>query len=204
MIDQAVTAFAAARAQTSAAIAPLSQAQLDFRPRHGSWSIGEVADHLLLAEDLYRGEIERLIGMVKRGERPYLRRSFAEVNVSPLHLPDFMLSLLEVPFGITSRLIPQNVRSLVTRYPLLPTRNPDIATPRAGRPGAELRQDLSDSLARTRALIADNAGMDFTKMVSEHPLTGATNVEQIFGFLSLHERRHQVQMERVRTNPQFP
>jgi hypothetical protein len=204
VIDQAVSAFAAARAQTSAAIAPLTQAQLEFRPRQGSWSIGEVADHLLLAEDLYRGDIERLIEMARRGERPYLKRSFSDVNVSPLYLPDFLLSLLEVPFGITSRLIPQNVRSLVTRYPLLPTRNPDIATPRAGRPGAELRQDLSDSLARTRALITANTGMDFTQMVTEHPLTGATNVEQIFGFLSLHERRHHVQMERVRTNPQFP
>ena len=41
-------------------------------------------------------------------------------------------------------------------------------------------------------------------MISEHPLTGATNVEQIFGFLTLHERRHHVQMERVRISPTFP
>jgi hypothetical protein len=41
-------------------------------------------------------------------------------------------------------------------------------------------------------------------MVSQHPLTGPTNVEQIFGFLTLHERRHHVQMERVRINPKFP
>ena len=56
----------------------------------------------------------------------------------------------------------------------------------------------------SRALVASNAAMDFTHMISEHPLTGATNVEQIFRFLTLHERRHHVQMERVRISPQFP
>jgi hypothetical protein len=86
----------------------------------------------------------------------------------------------------------------------VPTRNPDIATPCYARPAAELRQGLAESLAATRALIAQNASMDFTNMVTEHPLTGATNVEQVFAFLTLHERRHQVQMERVRINPQFP
>lgn len=204
MIGQQVAAFAGARAQTIAAVAPLTQAQLDFRPREGSWSIGEVADHLILAEALYRGEIARLIEMVKKGERPYLKRTFADVNVSPLYLPNALLTMLELPFGIMSRMIPQSVRSMVTEFPLLPTRNPDVATPRAGRPAAELRQDLQDAIARTRALISEHATMDFTKMVSEHPLTGTTNVEQIFRFLMLHERRHHVQMERVRITPSFP
>lgn len=204
MIGVKVAAFAGARAQTLAAVAPLTQAQLDFRPREGSWSIGEVADHLILAEGLYRGEIERLIELVKKGQRPYLKRSFSDVNVSPLYLPDAVLSMLELPFGIVSRMIPQSVRDAVTEFPLVPTRNPDIATPCYARPAAELRRDLVGSLEKTRALIDANAAMDFTKMVSQHPLTGATNVEQIFGFLTLHERRHHVQMERVRINPKFP
>ncbi|HEX6464200.1 MAG TPA: DinB family protein [Vicinamibacterales bacterium] len=204
MIDQRLAAFAGVRAQTLAGVAPLRQPQLDFRPREGSWSIGEIADHLILAEALYRGEITRLIAMVQNGERPYLKRSFADVNVSPLYLPDVMLSFLEVPFGMMSRMIPESVRSVVTQFPIVPIRNPDVATPRFGRPAAELREDLTNSLARTRALIEEHATLDFTRMVSEHPLTGAANVEQIFGFLTLHERRHHVQMERVRINPRFP
>jgi hypothetical protein len=204
MMDEQLVAFAGARAQTRAAVAPLTQEQLDFRPREGSWSIGEVADHLILAEGLYRSEIERLIDMVKKGERPYLKRSFSDVNVSPLHIPNGMLSMLDLPFGLVSRMIPESVRSFVTEFPLLPTRNPDIATPSYRRPAAELRNDLDTSLATTRALIQTNAAMDFTKMISEHPLTGATNVEQMFRFLTLHERRHHVQMERVRINPRFP
>lgn len=204
MIDRPLAEFTGAREQTLAAIAPLTQAQLDFRPREGSWSVGEIADHLILAETLYRGEIERLIEMVGKGQRPRLKRSFADVNVSPLYLPDAVLSMLELPFGIMSRMIPQAVRNIVMQYPLVPVRNPDIATPRFGRPAAELRQDLQDSLARTRTLVAQHATMDFTQMISEHPLTGATNVEEMFGFLTLHERRHHIQMERVRINPHFP
>ena len=204
MIEREIAGFAAARAQTIAAVGPLNQVQLDFRPRPGSWSVGEVADHLVLAEALYRGEIERLIELVKQGRRPYIRRSFAEVNVSPFFLPDQLLTIFQVPLGIMSRMIPTPVREVVTQFPLLPTRNPDIATPRPGRAAALIKKDLVDSLAQTRALIADNAAMDFGSMISEHPLTGVTNVAQIFGFLALHERRHQTQMERVRTNPRFP
>ena len=101
-------------------------------------------------------------------------------------------------------MIPTSVREMVTQFPLLPTRNPDIATPRPGRAAEQIKKDLVDSLAQTRAVIADNAGMDFASMISEHPLTGVTNVAQIFGFLALHERRHHTQMERVRVNPRFP
>ncbi|HEX4567231.1 MAG TPA: DinB family protein, partial [Vicinamibacterales bacterium] len=118
MIDQQVATFGGARAQTIAAVAPLTQTQLDFRPREASWSVGEVADHLILAEALYRGEIERLIEMVRKGERPRLKRSFADVNVSPLYLPDAVLSMLELPFGIMSGMIPRSVRRIITQFPL--------------------------------------------------------------------------------------
>src|SRR5215469_7667132 len=105
MVPETLASLSAARAQTLAAVAPLTQAQLEFRPREGSWSIGEVADHLTLAEGLYRGEIERLIEMVKNGERPYLKHSFSDINVSPLYLPAPVLSMLELPFGIVSRML---------------------------------------------------------------------------------------------------
>jgi hypothetical protein len=204
MIERNIAAFVAARTQTIAAVAPLSQAQLDFCPRQGSWSVGEVADHLVLAEALYRGEIAALIELVKKGQRPYIRRSFAEVNVSPFFLPDPVLTMFQMPLGIVSRMIPQAVRSMVTEFPLLPTRNPDIATPRPRRLAEELKRDLVGSAEQTRRLIETNPGLDYASMISEHPLTGATNVAQIFGFLALHERRHQQQMERVRRHPRFP
>lgn len=178
--------------------APLTQAQLDFTPRTGRWSIGQILDHLLLAEDLYRGEIARLVELARAGERPYIRRSFSDVNVSPLFVPDVFLPMFDLPFTIMNRFIPQAVRDFAVEYPLLPMRNPTVATPRAGRPAAELRDELVSSLQRTHTLLASNVDLPFEQMVSEHPLMGAANVPQILAFLARHERRHQSQIERIR------
>jgi len=206
MVDAAtrLQEYASARALTVAAVVPLSQAQLDFRARPDTWSVGEIADHLLLAEALYRGEVEALVALARAGQPTYRKHSFADVNVSPLFLPDAVLSALEVPLACVNRLMPESVRSFVTEFPLLPTRNPTFATPRPGRPAAELKADLAESMAKTRALIEANADLDFEQLVSEHPVTGRTTVAQILGFLALHERRHQGQMEGVRQVPAFP
>ena len=64
--------------------------------------------------------------------------------------------------------------------------------------------DLEHGVARTKALVFDNAGLDFEQMVSEHPLMGVSNVPQILTFLARHERRHQRQMEALRTRRGFP
>ena len=192
------------RALTVAAVGPLSQAQLDFSPRPGRWSVGELADHMLLSEDLYRGIITRLVELARAG-RPTLRRhSFSEVNVAPLHLPNAMLSWMEVPIGLMVRLVPDSVIGFLTEFPVLPTRNPDVATPRPGRPAAELKAELLGSMTKTRAIIESNADLAFDRLVSEHPLTGRSNVTQILTFLAQHERRHQRQMEGVRVDPRFP
>lgn len=204
MTERALAPLAAARAQTLAALAPLSQAQFDFSPGSGRWSIGEIAHHLVLAESLYREEIANLVSLARAGRRPYLKRTFDDVNVAPLHLPVPLLSMMAVPFGLMSRFMPEVVRSIVTEFPLLPTRNPDRATPGRGLAAAELRGALASGLEETRALIVANGDLDFLSMISEHPLTGPSTVPQILGFLALHERRHQGQMARVRSDPRCP
>ncbi|MEX1129029.1 MAG: DinB family protein [Vicinamibacterales bacterium] len=204
MLDRAFGEFAAARGQTVRLASFLTQPQFDFPPRAGRWSIGEVVDHLLLAEDLYRGEIRRLVELARAGKRPYLRRSFSDVNVSPLFMPDMMLSMFEIPFSIVNRFMPQAVRNFATEYPFMPTRNPDVATPRPGRSAAALRDELVSSLEQTHSLLMANADLNFEGMISEHPLTGATNVPQILGFLARHERRHHSQIDRVKSDSRFP
>lgn len=204
MIDRAFAELAAARGRTIALAAPLTQAQLDFRARPGRWSIGENLDHLLRAEDLYRSEIARLIGLARAGERPYIRRTFSEVNVAPLYVPELFLPLLDVPFTFMNRFVPQSVRDYAAEHPLLRMRNPTIAAPLAGRPGPELRNELASSLERTRTLLAANADMPFERMISEHPLMGAANAPQILAFLARHEKRHHAQIEKVRADGRFP
>ena len=196
--------LAAARAATLRLTEPLTQSQLDFAPHSGSWSIGEVLDHVLRSESLYRSEIQRLVDLKLAGRRPYIRRTFADLNVAPAFVPRAVLPWLEMPFAMMNAFVPDIVRDAMTEFPLMPIRNPDVATPRAGRDGGELRADLMRSIDEMHQLIAAHPSLDFHEMVSDHPLTGASDVPRIFRFLALHERRHQGQISRVMSDRRFP
>ena len=161
MIDAALGGLAAVRALTLRTVAPLTQQQLEFSPRAGRWSIGEVLDHILLAEAAYRAEISLLIDLKRGGQRPHIARSFADMNGAPFHLPDLVMSWLAVPLGIMNQFIPDALRDLAVEYAIVPVRNPDQATPRPRRPGADLRAELVSSPEAMRALIASNADLDF-------------------------------------------
>jgi uncharacterized damage-inducible protein DinB len=201
---QRLNEFASVRSMTVASLAPLVQAQLDFSPAPGRWSLNQIADHLLKSEGLYRGEIERLAAMARAGQEPYVRYTFSDIDVRPLGLPVPLLSLVEGPFRAISGNLPDAVRSFLTIVPVMPARNPSIASPRAGRPAPEVVADLRLSIARTRETIEANADLDMEVMRVDHPLTGATTVPDILLFLARHERRHQSQMEGVRSSPRFP
>ena len=196
--------LASARADTLRLVAAMAQPHQDFSPGPGHWSIGEVVDHLLLVEASYRGEIVSLIELKRAGRRPYLKRSFDDVNVSPLHLPDVVLPWLAMPLTVMNCFVHAIVREMVVEYAVLPARNADSATPRPRRPGNELRSGLLSSLAETRALITTNEDLDVREMISEHPLTGAIDVPHILRFIARHERRHQAQIGRIKADPKFP
>ena len=204
MIDRLLAALTETRRRTIAVVLPLSQAQLDFVPRAGRWSVGEIAHHITISETIYRDEMARLVALAREGKRPYLRRTFEDVNVAPKFVPRPLFSMMEIPMGIMSRFIPTAVRGFLTEYPVVPVRNPDIATPRRGVASAELIDGLTRGADETRALIESNAHLDLSKMISEHPLTGACAIPDILHFMALHERRHYGQMEAVRTDPRFP
>ena len=61
MLQDSLASFFQARADTFALLQDLSQQQLDYKPSPGKWSIGEVMDHLSLAERLFRSQIQLLI-----------------------------------------------------------------------------------------------------------------------------------------------
>lgn len=191
---EAYDGFAATRARTLALVEGLDQATLDRRPAPGRWSVGEVLDHVLLAEEFFRGEIERLAELARSGRPAVLRRSLSEVDISILFIPRPLLQLFETPVAVFGRFVPASVRELLLRNRILPTQNPSMATPRPGRPGEELRADLAASLERTRELLAANADLDYGRMIHEHPLLGSNDVPGLLRFLDGHESRHQEQI----------
>jgi uncharacterized damage-inducible protein DinB len=109
-----------------------------------------------------------------------------------------------MPLGFMNRFVPDRLISVITEFPILPTRHPDIAAPTSGRARGELLEGLQAEFERTRVVLEDNADLRFEEMTSEHPLTGRTNIPQMLNFLVRHERRHQGQIERVRTDSRFP
>src|SRR5437764_11615347 len=70
------------RAHTLEIAQALSQRQMDYQSEAGKWSVGEVLDHLILGQRLNLSYIAQVIGMKKAGQRPVLRLSFTDVDVS--------------------------------------------------------------------------------------------------------------------------
>jgi uncharacterized damage-inducible protein DinB len=183
-----------ARARTLAMIAGLTQAQMDFSPAPGKWSIGELVDHLLLSEQLYREQIAQLIELKKAGRKPVIKRSFADINVSVAFLPRPLLPFLEIPFTLLNWFTPSIVRETIIRYKVFPAQTADRTAPCKGRPAEELREELRASLTQTEALFEAHPGLDYREMISQHPLLGANNALQLLRIVANHEQRHQDQI----------
>ncbi len=198
-LAEALDEFRATRERTLAMVKALTQEQFDFVPAPNRWSIGEVLDHMLLAEGLNREQIVKLIQLAKDGQRPELILTLSDLNISIVGVPRSFLTLLEAPLTLMSIFVPRSLRDYLTRTRLIPFRNPDGATPHRGRLGAELRDDLITSLQETETLFQKHAGLNYAEMVVQHPLLGRYDVPGLLRFMSAHEVRHQSQIVGIQT-----
>ncbi len=57
--------------RTLSLLAGLSEDQMARRPQPDRWSAGELADHLLRTELLWRGEVAELVALVRAGRLVY-------------------------------------------------------------------------------------------------------------------------------------
>jgi uncharacterized damage-inducible protein DinB len=192
------------RGETLRLCSAVSQEQSEFAPAQGKWSVGEVLDHLLLAEKFYRAAFARLIELDKSGDRPVVSNGFSEVNTSIAFIPKSLLPLTEIPFTILNMFVPSAVREFMTQFPILPAQNPDMAKPEKGKPVTDLRQALQSSYAETAALFHANPALNYRRMRYRHPLMGDNNALQLLRIVSLHERRHQGQLGDILGSRQFP
>ena len=87
MLQDSLESFTQARSDTLSLLQDLSQQQLDYKPSPGKWSIGEVMDHLFLAERFFRSQIQLLVERQRSGQRTSLSLSFADLNVRPAFVP---------------------------------------------------------------------------------------------------------------------
>jgi hypothetical protein len=203
-LARALDEFRATRERTLAMVKGLTQEQFDFVPAPDRWSIGEVLDHMLLAERLNRQQIETLIELKRKGRKPELNLSFSDLNISVARVPQTLLSLLEGPLTLMNMFVPNSLRNYLTRNRLIPFRNPDAASPRRGRPSNELCSDLIASLQETERLFQSNPQFDYEEMIVQHPLLGRYDVPGLLRFMSAHEERHQSQIASTQTASSSP
>jgi len=203
-LRESLAAFCVTRARTLQMVDGLTQTQLDYAPAPDRWSVGEVLDHMLLGERINREQVARLIERSRKGEKPELSLTFSDLNISVSGVPRCVLPLLETPLTIMNMLVPDSLRTYLTRNRLVPFQNPDVATPRRARAALQLRADLADSLRETEALFQDNPGLDYGEMVVQHPLLGRYDVPGLLRFMSAHEQRHQSQIADILSDPRIP
>ena len=141
--------FREVREKTLAILANLTTAQASWSPRNGAWSIAQIVDHLLLTEQMYREQFERVIQMSSEGKGSSIEISLDEVDVGFAAIPRGVVSLFEVPMRMFNLFVPHVVRETMVRYSIVSSLNPRKSQPREGLVLGKLRQDLVSSLGET-------------------------------------------------------
>jgi uncharacterized damage-inducible protein DinB len=200
----ALARFHGVRDKTTAMLRVLTQKQIDFPPAEGAWSIGQIVDHLLLSEKLYRTQIEKLIAMAREGKETTIHISLQQVNSSFAFVPREVMQIFGAPMKMFNMFVPHAVRETLIRFPLIAALNPSVSEPVRGRPLEELCSSLQSSIGQTEALFTGQLPQNLKQMTLSHPILGNNNIEQILGILAAHEERHQGQMRAVMVNARFP
>ncbi len=203
-IDEELDEFKRCRAKTLELTESLNQHQFDFSPGTDRWSVGEVLHHLFLTEKTYRDDLARLIDLKKSGKRSVVRRSFSDIDLRFLFLPEFVLRLGEIPMEICTRFMPGGFRDFLIRNRLVPFQNPSVSAPQKGIARDELRKMLTASMAATEKLIRSNPDLKYDSMIHKHPVLGINTAPELVRIQSLHEERHQSQIKEIKKDRDFP
>lgn len=165
------------RSRFEAATRGLSENQVRFRPAPGSWSIAEVAQHLLHVErEVTKAAMKP--GVERRGRRR-----------KPKEWLGYMIFLAVVHLDWRIR-VPQKVAGMVT-----PVAEPDME--QLWREWRELHANLARHLETVRA-------ENLSDMAFKHPIVGPTPVRRMLPFMLQHFGHHMRQVGRIRRSPGFP
>ena len=155
----------------------MSEEQVRFRPAAGSWSIAEVAQHLLQVErEVSKAAMKP--GVERRGRRR-----------KPREWLGYMVFLAVVHLDWRIR-VPQKVAGRVT-----PAAEPDVE--QLWQEWRELHANLTRHLETMRA-------EDMEDMAFKHPILGPTSVRRMLPFMLQHFDHHMRQVDRIRRSPGFP
>lgn len=175
-VTRLVEAVELARDGVIAAIEGLTEAQAQFRPGEGEWSVAEIAEHLYLTEfsgvSMMWAAVDGVrAGVPWRGDRPHRGKHIEEI--------------------IAETWRPREKAASVT-------------TPRIGGPIPFWASSLR-SLRPVLADLGEGLGsVPLADVVFPHFLSGPLDARQRLEFLRFHIERHLLQVRRVETSPGFP
>jgi hypothetical protein len=153
----------------------LSEVQLGFQLAAGRWSIGEILDHLCLAERAMTRSISRLLQQA--------------AGLGQIAEPGSM----EPPVS----------RIDLERYNL-PAGAPESVLPSAGRPLERLLAGLEESRERLQEVTKRAEGRVVGNVTLPHFQLGELNFYQWLAVEGAHERKHLEQIRRIKAAPAFP
>jgi hypothetical protein len=152
----------------------ISDAQLNFRSAPGRWTIGEIAEHIIVTEDA-------LFGMITEQ---------AFKSPAPAALNDFRINDVAVILAITNRAKKFNAPEMIRPNGRWKTRD-------------ELLAAFDRSRARTIDFIKANK-LDLRAYSFSTPLVGISDSFQAFLALNGHAERHLLQLKEVKADATYP
>jgi hypothetical protein len=199
-----VERFRMVREKTLGMLEDLSAQQALWCPRPRAWSIAQIADHLLLSEQLYREQFRTLIRTAKEGRNSTITIGFKDVDSSIGGIPREVIRLFELPVRMFSQFVPRTVLETMVRFPIMSALNPKISDPRHSLKIETLIADLNTSLAETEKVLLARMPANIEKPVVDHPIMGRNNLPQLLRSVIAHEERHHRQIDAVRSDARFP
>jgi uncharacterized damage-inducible protein DinB len=196
--------FRMVREKTLGMLEEVSAQQALWCPRPGAWSVAQIADHLLLSEQLYREQFRTLIRMAKAGRSSTVEIGLREIDVSFGGIPRDVMRFFETPARMFNRFVPHVMREAMIRNPIVSALNPTVAEPRPGLKILKLREDLTASLDETERVLKGPLPPNVDAQFINHPLLGSNNLTRLLRIMIAHEERHHGQIDGVRGEARFP
>ncbi|MEZ5426938.1 MAG: DinB family protein [Pyrinomonadaceae bacterium] len=170
----ALKAFDETRTEFLNEISELSEAQLNFKTAPDRWSAAEVAEHIILAENLIYGLITDKI----------LK------NPAPEGKDNFRVKDRAIWLAITNR---------STKFTA-----PEVIQPKnRWKTKAEILSNFKETRGKTVSFIKSTSE-DLRNHFGENPGLGVIDGYQWFLFMNAHTARHLAQIAEIKADPNFP
>ncbi|MGH7391264.1 MAG: DinB family protein [Candidatus Rokuibacteriota bacterium] len=162
------------RAEVLREVEGLSQTQADFKPGEKEWSIGEVIDHLTIAE-------------IATGKLTTKLTREAEAAGAPAPFPADLTAFKALP-----------------PWPGGPAEAPPVVWPTAGKPIGEVIAAMKATRERSRQSIDKVAALDPRRLVFKHFRLGDLDLAQWWGLQVEHDGIHLGQIRDIKRARGFP